>query len=113
QKYVVFRLSEVRMFDVDIFVQGVRNKFKANKFPIESDTSLPDVFPQDRTARMQVANAYQKIGWFDKGEGVDFIFEHGPNDTTRVTQKLHVVRRDKKIDRILFPTEAPGRKPFA
>jgi hypothetical protein len=111
QRNSLIRFTLVRQFDVDIFTAGARTKMAANGFPAVEGDFPNDMAPEDRKARIQFLNAYMKIGWFDKGDTIDFIFERNEN-RSRVTQIHHAVRSGGKVDRILYPTEAPGRMAY-
>ena len=86
QRNSLIRFTLARQFDVGIFTAGARTKMAANGFPaVEGD--FPNYMaPDDRKARMQFLNAYMKIGWFDKGDTIDFIFER--DGTGRVSRKF-------------------------
>src|SRR5262249_5504214 len=74
QKAVVLHLTFVRAFDIDIFVMGVRKKWKQNGFPETGWGDLAtDKFPEDRPARDAFNHAYQKVGWYERGDTVDFV----------------------------------------
>jgi hypothetical protein len=116
QTGALVRFTLVRPFDVDIFVNGLRNKFKNNGFPMTGATDAElaaDIFPEDRKTREQFTVAYQKVGWYDKGDNLDFIFEHTPEGKCRVSQIHRTIRALGKVDHVLYTSEAPGRLPYA
>ena len=91
--------------------QALAQRWLLTDFPVVEGKFSNDMAPDDRKARIQFLNAYMKIGWFDKGDTIDFIFERDEN-RSRVTQIHHTVRSGGKVDRILYPTEAPGRMAY-